>query len=212
MKDVLFHAPRRAALMLISAPLLPLAPLPMLAADPPPDTASGVSSRSGLRFIDFRKGEGPSPRFGQLIRFHYVGYALDGESDKLKVFDSTYERKLAYFTKHGNGFTCQGIEEALHTMQPGGRRRVILPPNLGYAIGDKGPVPPNAGGRDRLYAAVDASKPLVFDLELVSAVDDLLDRGDYDDLDLEGAQQFAKEKADARAAAETGDGPMGRGT
>ncbi|EOD04444.1 hypothetical protein EMIHUDRAFT_60569, partial [Emiliania huxleyi CCMP1516] len=85
---------------------------------------------SGLRYFDFAEGSGAPPRFGQLIRFHYVGYTAT--DDSLEPFDSSYERRTPYFTKHGNGFTVQGLEEALHTMRPGGRRRVILPPKLSY--------------------------------------------------------------------------------
>ena len=115
-------------------------------------------------------------------------------------------------TQHGNGYTCQGIEEALHTMQPGGRRRVVMPPGLGFAIGDKGPLPPGARQRDQHFAAVEKQQPLVYDLELISAVDDLLDRGDYDDLDLTETQQYARQLIPPRDAADAGDGPMGRGT
>jgi hypothetical protein len=43
-------------------------------------------------------------------------------------------------------------------------------------------MPPGAGARSKLFDAVTAGEPLVFDLELVSIMDDLLDRGDYDDL------------------------------
>ena len=171
---------RRAALWLFSAPvLLPLAPSALNAALPPtPDPNSGVVTQSGLRYIDFRRGKGPSPRFGQLITFHYTGYVLkEGEEGPLKMFDSSYERNAAYFTKHGNGFTCQGIEEALHSMGVGGLRRVVLPPALGFTA-DKGPLPPGPRQRDRLFDAVGNSQPIVYDLELVSVFDDLLDRGD----------------------------------
>ena len=113
---------RRAALQVLpiwlAGPALP--PLPSHAAQALQPAASGFQTRSGLQYIDFREGTGESPRFGQLIRFHYVGYTIEGSS--LRVFDSSYERTKPYFTKHGNGLTCQGIEEALHTMAKGGRR------------------------------------------------------------------------------------------
>jgi len=135
-------------------------------------------------YIDFRQGTGPTPRFGQILRFHYVGYAPDTQKRTLSSIDSSYDRQSAYLVKHGNGFTCQGIEEALHTMRVGGRRRVVLPPALGFTA-DKGPMPPGASARTKLFDAVSSGQPLVFDLELVSIMDDLLDRGDYEDLDMD---------------------------
>ena len=92
-------------------------------------------------------GSGAPPRFGQLVRFHYVGYIASEDGESLEAYDSSYERNTPYFTKHGNGLTCEGLEEALHTMRPGGRRRVLLPPSLGYSRGsasDKGPLPVKA--------------------------------------------------------------------
>ena len=208
-----FAAVARRTLLTPLAALLPLAalpPLPLLAADPPPDPSKGVQSGSGLKFIDFRKGAGETPRFGQLIRFHYVAYALAEQQGELNAFDSSYDRNAPYFTKHGNGFTCQGLEEALHSMRPGGRRRVILPPVLGFT-GDKGPLPPGPRQRDALFGAIEKQQPLIYDLELLSVVDDLLDRGDYDDLDLEEAQKFAREVSKPPDAEDLAAGPMGKG-
>lgn len=200
---------RRAALQMLplwlAAPAL--RPSPMLAAEVP-SPSSGFQTRSGLKYIDFRTGSGVEPRFGQLVKFHYVGYTLEGSS--LKVFDSSYDRKQPYFTKHGNGLTCQGIEEALHTMAVGGRRRIVLPPSLGFT-GDKGPLPPSAGSRSQMFAAVSDGKDLVFDLELVSIADDLLDRGFYDDLSVEEAADIAAQKAAERESKLEGDTQFGRG-
>ena len=64
-------------------------------------------------------------------------------------------------------------------MRAGGRRRVVVPAAMGFT-GDKGPIPPGPGGRDKLFKASDAGEPIVLDVELVSIADDLLDRGDYE--------------------------------
>ena len=66
---------RRAALGLA---LLPALRRPAVAAD----LKDIVSTPSGLRYVDFAPGSGAPPRFGQLVRFHYVGYIAseDGES------------------------------------------------------------------------------------------------------------------------------------
>jgi hypothetical protein len=161
---------RRAVLLpLLAAAIQPLALGPSFAAPPaaiqPPD--KGFATASGLRYFDFREGTGPQPRFGQLIRFHYVAYVANAEQDGLKQIDSSYTGGSPYFTKHGNGFTAQGIEEALHTMRPGGLRRIILPKEISFTA-DKGPIPGSRSGREALYAAFDGGDPLIFDLQLVS--------------------------------------------
>jgi hypothetical protein len=112
-----------------------------------------------------------------------------------------YDRGAPYFLKHGNGLSVQGIEEALHTMRLGGRRRVILTPELGFTS-DKGPLPPEAGGRDKLFAAVADGRPLVFDLELVDVMDDAFDRGDYEDLTVEDLNREYRQRMAAEPEAE----------
>jgi hypothetical protein len=151
-------------------------------AAPPPPASTGVRTRSGVQFIDFKVGGGSTPRFGQLVRFHYVGYVMGANGGELVEFDSSYARNTPYFTKHGNGYTCQGLEEAIHTMRVGGRRRVVVPAALGYTA-DKGPYPPSGGSRSKLFEAITTGQPVLFDVELLSAVDDRLDRGEYDQLD-----------------------------
>ncbi|KAL1510254.1 hypothetical protein AB1Y20_006578 [Prymnesium parvum] len=170
---------RSSVFSVLLATVLQLSPSAS-SASPTASDRTLVRTRSGLRYVDFEEGRGPTPRYGQLVKFHYVAYGADEAVRKLIKIDSSYARDEAYLIKHGNGFTCEGLEEALHTMSVGGRRRVILPPNLGYTA-DKGPMPPNSRGRTRLFDLVEARKPLVFDLELISVFDDLLDRGDYDD-------------------------------
>lgn len=109
---------RRSALLpLLAAALRPSARPAAAALPTAPE--KGFLTGSGLRYFDFGEGAGEPPRYGQLIRFNYVAYVADGS--RLKQFDSSYDRE-PYLTKHGNGFTAQGIEEALHTMRPGGRR------------------------------------------------------------------------------------------
>ena len=73
-------------------------------------------------------------------------------------------------------------------MCPGGRRRARLPPSLGKKprLGERqGAAAGEATLRDRLFEAVGDGRPLVFDLELVSVVTDVVDRGDYEDGDVQ---------------------------
>ena len=156
-------------------------------------------TESGLRYFDFREGSGATPRWGQLIRLNFVGYTVDVTGSELSKYDSTYDRDQVYFTKHGNGQTIRGLEEAVHTMRPGGRRRVIVPPGpLGFAVGDKGPLPPYQAARDKMFGAVTDGLPLVFDVELMTVMDDLLDRGDYDEGDESDVVALLQAKARAR--------------
>ena len=146
---------RRFALRLLSC--APLAAPPVLrafAAQSEQTPSEGFITPSGLRLFDFQTGEGPTPRWGQLIRLHYVGYTVSSTGGELEIFDSTYKRKDPYFTKHGNGQTVRGLEEAMHGMQAGGRRRVIIPAGQLSYITDKGPVPPGPQARNKMYNAV----------------------------------------------------------
>ena len=146
---------RRFALRLLSC--APLAAPPMLrafAAESEQTPSEGFITPSGLRLFDFQTGEGPTPRWGQLIRLHYVGYTVSSTGGELEIFDSTYKRKDPYFTKHGNGQTVRGLEEAMHGMRAGGRRRVIIPAGQLSYITDKGPVPPGPQARTKMYNAV----------------------------------------------------------
>ena len=211
---------RRFALRLLSC--APLAAPPVLrafAAQPDQTPSEGVITPTGLRLFDFRTGEGPTPRWGQLVRLHYVGYTVSSSGGELEIFDSSYQRKDPYFTKHGNGQTVRGVEEALHSMRPGGRRRVIIGPAVvHHRQGPRAPRAPGAHqdvqGRQRRAGGAQPGwrrrrpalaltlalalalalapplrltypylQPLVFDVELLSVMDDLLDRGDYDDGD-----------------------------
>lgn len=87
----------------------------------------GFQTKTGLKYFDLLVGEQgqPSPRYGQLVSFHYVGYYRATPSSPLDAFDSTFSRseKQSFLHKHGNGRVIRGIDEGLHTMKVGGKRR-----------------------------------------------------------------------------------------
>ncbi|KAI8466037.1 MAG: FKBP-type peptidyl-prolyl cis-trans isomerase [Monoraphidium minutum] len=89
-----------------------------------------VALPSGVRYTDLRIGGGQSPSKGMLVVLQYVGKA-DGA-----VFEDTQKRgKPIVYIYGGRPFTgglCAGVEEALSTMRAGGRRRVVVPPALGF--------------------------------------------------------------------------------
>jgi len=119
----------------------------------PPET--GFVTNSGLRYFDFAVGSGDRrPVWGDLLTVSYVLYTVSPEGDRLDVADSTYARKQHMLVHHGNGQTILGVEEALHGMRAGGRRRVVIPPSLGYTSSGLGPVPPRTTKRRALNKAL----------------------------------------------------------
>ena len=102
--------------------------------------ANAVTTQSGLKYVDVVEGTGPAPQAGQIVVLHYVGRIKGGE-----IFDSTVERQQPFGFQLGAGNVIKGWEEGVATMKVGGRRKLLVPPQLGY--GDRGlssRVPPNA--------------------------------------------------------------------
>jgi len=108
-----------------------------------------VKTPSGLQYQDIRAGSGSSPEPGQMVVVHYTGWLTDG-----KKFDSSLDRNEPFSFTLGRGQVIRGWDEGVATMKPGGKRRLIIPPNLGYGASGAGDaIPPNA--------------TLVFDVELL---------------------------------------------
>ena len=125
-----------------SAILLALAimPLTSMAAG-----ASGeVTTPSGLRIIDVKPGTGPVPHTGQTVTVNYTGWLfVDGK--KGKKFDSSLDRGQPFEFPIGRGQVIAGWDEGVATMKVGGKRTLVIPPELGYgARGAGGVIPPNA--------------------------------------------------------------------
>lgn len=103
--------------------------------------ASGTESTtaSGLKIIDEVVGTGASPSPGKKVTVHYTGKLENG-----KQFDSSVGREPFTFTI-GTGQVIQGWDEGVMTMKIGGKRKLIIPANLGYgARGAGADIPPNA--------------------------------------------------------------------
>jgi peptidylprolyl isomerase len=99
---------------------------------------------SGLQFYDIKEGDGESPAPGDTVRVHYTGW-LEGFNSE-KKFDSSYDRRSPLVFKAGVRQVIAGWDEALLTnFKVGGKRNVIIPPELGYGSrGAGGVIPPNA--------------------------------------------------------------------
>ena len=99
-----------------------------------------VTSPSGLRYIDEVVGTGESPKQGQNVTVHYTGTLENGTK-----FDSSVDRGQPYTFPIGTGVVVKGWDEGIMTMKVGGKRRLIVPANLGYGATGRPPkIPPNS--------------------------------------------------------------------
>jgi peptidylprolyl isomerase len=128
--------------LFVSAILLALAAVPL--ASQAAQAAGEVTTPSGLRIIDVKPGTGPVPRAGQTVTVNYTGWLfVDGK--KGKKFDSSLDRGEPFSFTLGEGQVIKGWDEGLATMHVGGKRTLIIPPDLGYgASGAGGDIPPGA--------------------------------------------------------------------
>jgi peptidylprolyl isomerase len=107
-------------------------------------TGITITTPSGLKYIDEVIGSGPSPKIGQFVTVKYIGTLSNGKS-----FDST-EAKRPYTFQLGIDKAIPGWEEGIMSMKVGGKRLLIVPPQLAY--GEQGitaqngdvVIPPNA--------------------------------------------------------------------
>jgi peptidylprolyl isomerase len=114
---------------------------------------AAVTTPSGLKYIDTKEGTGVTPQQGQTCVMHYTGWLYENGA-KGKKFDSSVDRGQPFSFRIGVGQVIKGWDEGVATMKVGGKRTLIIPPELGYgARGAGGVIPPNA--------------TLIFDVELL---------------------------------------------
>jgi peptidylprolyl isomerase len=102
--------------------------------------ATMVTTPSGLKYIDEKVGDGPSPTAGKKVTVHYTGTLVDGTK-----FDSSVDRGQPFSFVIGVGQVIKGWDEGVMGMKVGGKRKLMIPSNLGYgARGAGGVIPPNA--------------------------------------------------------------------
>ncbi|MEW5702289.1 MAG: FKBP-type peptidyl-prolyl cis-trans isomerase [Candidatus Zixiibacteriota bacterium] len=131
----------------------PAEPAQAMAPGIPQVSGDTVTTPSGLKYIEMTVGTGATPQTGQMVLAHYTGWLTDGTK-----FDSSRDRGQPFPFPLGQGRVIKGWDEGLATMKVGGRRLLIIPPDLGYgARGAGGVIPPGA--------------TLVFDVELVGIQD-----------------------------------------
>jgi len=124
---------------------------------------SATKTASGLQYTDEVVGAGDTPQPGDYVVVHYTGALQDGTK-----FDSSLDRGEPFVFQIGVGQVISGWDEGVGSMKVGGKRRLTIPPELGYGARGAGDViPPNAA--------------LIFDVELLDIprvkVEDIEDGG-----------------------------------
>lgn len=141
----------RAGLLALSA--LVITGLVIMSEPSDAQSEKAVTTSSGLQLIDTKVGTGASPKRNQTAVVHYTGWLYD-KGKKGKKFDSSVDRNEPFRFPVGAGQVIAGWDEGVASMKVGGKRTLIVPPQLGYgARGAGGVIPPNA--------------TLIFDVELL---------------------------------------------
>lgn len=103
-----------------------------------------VTTSSGLQYTDTQIGTGAAAAAGQYVTVHYTGWLYNNGQQGAK-FDSSKDRNDPFQFDLGAGMVIRGWDEGVAGMQVGGKRTLIIPPELGYgARGAGGVIPPNA--------------------------------------------------------------------
>jgi peptidylprolyl isomerase len=103
-----------------------------------------MTTPSGLQITDSKVGTGATPKTGQTCVMHYTGW-LYVNGAKGQKFDSSLDRGQPFEFPIGVRRVIAGWDEGVATMKVGGKRTLIIPPELGYgARGAGGVIPPNA--------------------------------------------------------------------
>ena len=113
------------------------------------DTTKMTKASSGFWYVDLAPGQGDSATAGRTVTVHYTGWLPDGTK-----FDSSRDRGEPFAFTLGAGQVIAGWDEGVKGMKVGGRRKLVLPPQLAYGDGGAPPaIPPGA--------------TLVFDVEVL---------------------------------------------
>jgi len=115
-----------------------------------PKDGAEIVTVSGLKYADLVQGDGPSPQTGQTVSVNYTGTLTNG-----KKFDSSYDHGKPFDFRIGTGSVIKGWDEGVMSMKVGGKRKLIIPPALGYGVRGS---PPDIPG----------NSTLVFEIELLS--------------------------------------------
>ena len=102
-----------------------------------------TKTKSGLQYQDEKVGTGDTAMKGNTVQVHYTGWLYVNGKRGAK-FDSSVDRGTPFSFKVGNHDVIAGWDEGVAGMKVGGKRELIVPPDLGYGARGIGPIPPNA--------------------------------------------------------------------
>ncbi|MFM8466667.1 MAG: FKBP-type peptidyl-prolyl cis-trans isomerase [Oxalobacteraceae bacterium] len=115
---------------------------------------SQITTTSGLMYEELATGEGNEASAGDFVSVHYTGWLQNPDGSEGEKFDSSVDRDEPFEFSLGAGQVIRGWDEGVQGMKVGGKRRLVIPAELGYgARGAGGVIPPNA--------------TLIFDVELL---------------------------------------------
>lgn len=136
---------------------------------PTPVSASDLTTLdSGLQYVDFEVGTGEQPVDGQMVEVHYTGWLKDGG----KMFDSSvHNNRPPIEFQLGRPGIIKGWQLGLRDMRVGGKRQLVIPPDLAYGERGRPGIPPNS--------------TLIFDVELVG-LGEIRARPDHPEVDFDG--------------------------
>lgn len=98
-----------------------------------------TTTPTGLTYETLKEGAGPELKPGQMAEIHYTGTLNDGT-----VFDSSRTKGTPFKTAIGVGQVIAGWDQGVAGMKVGERRKLVIPPNLGYGSRPQGPIPANS--------------------------------------------------------------------
>jgi peptidylprolyl isomerase len=93
-----------------------------------------------LEIKDIKKGHGKEAKAGDTVTVQYAGDLFDGGQQ----FDASWDRGQPFSFPLGQGQVIPGWDQGVAGMKEGGRRLLVIPPDLGYGPSGSGPIPPNA--------------------------------------------------------------------
>lgn len=117
-----------------------------------PQATGTLTPSANLKSEDITVGNGNEAKSGQSVTVNYLGTLTDG-----KKFDSSYDRKEPFTFTLGAGEVIKGWDEGVAGMKAGGKRRLTIPPELGYGAVAQGSIPANS--------------TLIFEIELLGIKD-----------------------------------------